>query len=810
MNKVSRYFLVILMGVLLCGGKGRAQGVSELWVARYNRLTHYDDKAKYIAIDSNGNVCVLGDAYQGVNVRIVLVKYDNLGNELWTETYDAFGQDYARGLALDSSDNIYITGYTRRDSTYNWITIKYNAAGESQWEVTHTEPSAEVDCMVLADDGSVFVTGSGESRSHLTIKYDQDGNEQWLARYNDPYIYTTIIMYDIALDSTGNLYMSGYAYVDGNKDYLTIKYDPDGNELWVARYNGVYNDSDEAHDIEIDDDGYVFVAGETDNNSTGTDFQLVKYDSDGQELWATSLSASGYAEEDIAYRLSLDEQSNAYLAGCSDCKWDSDYFTAKFNEDGDFQWSQLYDGSGRDEIRELVLDSEGNVIVTGISDMDISGSVDYDIMTIKYNTNGTLLWAESYDDPGNGDNYPTDMVIDDDNNIYICSDVLYSQRAWVLLKYDSNGNELWSSRGPYVSVPYAITLDETGNVYVTGYGSDPNIVGDYYYLTVKYDNDGNELWQQYYSGNFYYSMTCDIAVDSTGDVYVTGATVGEISIYSYKNITTIKYSPEGEELWVHEYGDSYNNEYCKGMGLDNNGDVYVYGDFFGTCYDYGIYKLFQQPGSDADEDGIIDEVDNCPEVANVDQLDSDADGVGDVCDPNNDEYGEAIALDYGVGYNGSTHLATGLSLSACAFRDMRDVWHSFTPPVRGDYMFSLCSSSLDTTLMVYDPNMAAEMRCNVDCCGEQSTVKVALNAGQTYYVRVAGYNEKTGDYTLRCFLAGDLDLNVKVDLLDFALFGSEWLIADCYDCNAADFDCDEQVEMNDLHEFTTNWLAGTP
>ena len=114
---------------------------------------------------------------------------------------------------------------------------------------------------------------------------------------------------------------------------------------------------------------------------------------------------------------------------------------------------------------------------------------------------------------------------------------------------------------------------------------------------------------------------------------------------------------------------------------------------------------------------------------------------GDLCQ-------NAILLSESIPYLGDSSGATGTSTSSCSYNDTKDVWHSFTPSQNGNYTISMCGSSFDTTLSVYDVCGGNELVCNDDICSVYSEVVVELTAGQTYLVRVAGYNGATGVYFL--------------------------------------------------------------
>jgi hypothetical protein len=92
----------------------------------------------------------------------------------------------------------------------------------------------------------------------------------------------------LAVDAAGNVYVTGGSAGSSGTDYATIKYDPDGNELWVARYDGPAHYDDIAEDLAVDSMDNVYVTGVNrslyGNGYIRTDYATIKYDPDGNEL----------------------------------------------------------------------------------------------------------------------------------------------------------------------------------------------------------------------------------------------------------------------------------------------------------------------------------------------------------------------------------------------------------------------------------------------------------------------------------------------------------------------------------------------
>lgn len=294
------------------------------------------------------------------------------------------------------------------------------------WVSRYDGPAnAEDEALAIAVDvsGNVYVTGystgDGTSRDYLTIKYLPTGDTAWVRRYDGP-ANSDDVAQAIAVDPSGNVCVTGWSYgVGTSMDCATIKYDPSGDELWVRRYNGSANAEDLAWAIAVDDSGNVYIAGQGFYEDTERDCVTIKYTPDGDTTWLRRFDGptSGH---DFATALALDDCGYVYVAGQSlDPATMCDYVTIKYFPDGDTAWARRYDSQGLnlDAATAVAVDLRGNVYVTGESYLD--GGTDRDYLTIRYYPNGDTTWTRRYNGPADGPDKPYDVGVDAYSRVYV-------------------------------------------------------------------------------------------------------------------------------------------------------------------------------------------------------------------------------------------------------------------------------------------------------------------------------------------------------------------------------------------------------
>jgi hypothetical protein len=329
-------------------------------------------------------------------------------------------------------------------------------------------------------------------------------------------------------------------------------------EQWIERYNGSGNASDDARAVAVDGAGNVYVTGTSYGNETLNDFATIKYNAAGAVVWARRYDSPLHGN-DGASDVTVDGAGNVYVTGSSDGKTsefgfdDHQMTTIKYDAAGNELWVRHYDtndddNDGSDGAVAVAVDATGNVYVTGYNGVWAAYT------TIKYNAAGNQLWVRSYGNVA-GNAYVSALVVDGSGNVYITGSRNkngYSEPIYATVKYNTNGIQLWArtydNEDEYNDEATDLAVDGSGNVYVTGNTA-----------TIKYSASGNQLWVRN-------NVARSLAVDGSGNAYVTGGGA------------TTKYDADGNQLWKRTHNITSDiTSGAKSTAVDGSGNVYVTG-----------------------------------------------------------------------------------------------------------------------------------------------------------------------------------------------------------------------------------------
>lgn len=396
------------------------------------------DSCSDVVVDANKNVYCAGTTSgslaenNGGSNDAVVIKFDSSGKVVWatqigsdtqsssSEISSASGNDSCLGIALDSDGNVYCGGTTTgslaesNGGSNDMFVIKLNSSGQLIW-------ATQIGSDTRSSSSEIIGAGG----------YDKCNS--------------------IAVDSSGNVYCGGGAASSfsevsgGGGDAVVIKLNSSGALVWARQLGSTtQTNSSEVNDasgndsclgIDVDSSGNVYCGGTTDGNLAETnagsgDVMVFKMDSSGSIVWvsqigtATKASSSdiiGATGSDLCRDVAVDANQNTYCGGRTTSSFSesnvgggtADLIIAKFDSSGDLLWGrQVGDNTkssnddvigvtGNEECLSIAIDDQGAAYCGGVTSKEFadtngtgSGSTGEDIIGVKYNSSGDLIWAK--------------------------------------------------------------------------------------------------------------------------------------------------------------------------------------------------------------------------------------------------------------------------------------------------------------------------------------------------------------------------------------------------------------------------------
>lgn len=417
----------------------------------------------------------------------------------------------------------------------------------------------------------------------------------------------------LAIDRLGNLYVAAYSAGGASGfDFLTIKYNPQGETLWVRRFNGAGNGDDFATGLAVDSSGSVYVTGQSYGGSAaGFDILTLKYSSAGNLFWQAVYADSGATLEEPR-ALALDAGGNLYITGISK----NDIVTIRYSPAGDTLWARRRAAPGFDEPAALTFDAAGDLYVAGTSQNDF--------LLLKYAPSGELRWNHSYNGAGSSTDFAAALGFDPSGRVYLAGSANggASGSDFAVVAYDTAGNFLWdfSYNGPGNSTDLlqSLALDDSGYIYIAGQSFSTNF--GYDFTALKLDADGDSVWcRRYNSPANQADVASSIVTDPSGRIYAAGWSVQDGLDFDF---VALRYHPDGRTLWDEHYdGAAGGNDLIRALTPDDSGFVYAVGESFGTTGNYDIVLVKFAPcwsmQGDLNEDGFYTPTDVVMELNRV-------------------------------------------------------------------------------------------------------------------------------------------------------------------------------------------------
>jgi len=430
------------------------------------------------------------------------------------------------GSSSDKGNNLPDGGGNGGDASTDAAPDGGDADGDGDGDTdvdTDSDTDGDTDTDGDADGGTDAAQDGGE------VDGAADGGEQWWHTFygSGDMDYGN----SIAIDGSGNLYITGYSYEswNGPNDESPLKTFSGSRDIFILKLNssGIYqwhtffgsSDDDFGESLGVDGSGNVYITGESlaswdgpsgqsplhaFSGSVSEDIFILKLNSSGAYQWHTFYGSSN---DDIPSSLTIDGNGNLYLVGLCYGTWDGpsgqsplhafsgsyEICIVKLSSSGVYQWHTFYGSANDDRGLSLAMDGSGNLYMIGWSNASWNGasgesplhafSGNWDIFVLKLNSSGAYQWHTFYG--SDNEDCGKSIAIDGSGNLYITG---YSVVSWdgpssqsplhaysgsydiFVLKLNSSGAYQWHTfyGSSNDDEGYSLAVAESGNLYLVG------------------------------------------------------------------------------------------------------------------------------------------------------------------------------------------------------------------------------------------------------------------------------------------------------------------------------------------------------
>ena len=396
---------------------------------------------------------------------IIRTSFGQSPNILWQKSLGGSFYDKAVSI-IELEDGGYIVGGHSQSSNFDlsmnhggadWWIVRLNNNGNIIWQKSLGGSNDEyLKKIIKTPDGNILCIGDTKSNNgditnyidqidFWVAKIDLFGNLIWEKCYGGVNID---IGYSVCTTDDGNFLIAGstesqYPYIRNNhglSDFLLIKIDPEGNEIWQKTYGGSGNETCKSIK-KSNNGGYILIGnstsidGDLSNNYGAQDVWMLKINNEGQVEWQQNFGGS---KDDFINNFTEDHEGNFVIIGETySFDFDAsenhsgngarDFFILKVSAQGHKIWNHCYGGSGDEYARGIIESNSNEYVVVGESysnDGQATNNIgSADVWIIKLNsTDGEIIWQKKYGSEGHDE--PNDLILTFDNNFLFVGNTL--------------------------------------------------------------------------------------------------------------------------------------------------------------------------------------------------------------------------------------------------------------------------------------------------------------------------------------------------------------------------------------------------
>ena|GEM_PF-4806944 len=412
---------------------------------------HYTRFGLSRAVDGGGNVyLVTVGCDPNAQHSYVVGKYDNVGRKLWQR----FGPGVVgpttsfASVLPDRTGNaraVFTTHIALADGILlGCATNEYGRDGQELWAGSAGAGELEMldpVCGVLDNGGNLCVIGSGGSPGAI-LKEDE-------SMYFDDACglkaKTRSGRQKRRSEDIETYWLHRSSYDTSEHEVITVKYDPNGHKLWMARYGRRWKWSYWPIDAKVDAKGDLYVVGRAEGPGTSR-LLVIKYNAHGNRIWDTQYDEAGqgyYYPEGST----MGAAGHLYVVGGVQIdRGARDLFICRYDPQGKQEWMTTYREEGKDYVSpaSVAVDPEGDLYVTALvcispwkgEALEKADPVQGVFATLKYDSAGNRVWAAKDPWPIGDRMWVYELVVDQRGHLHALA---FSNSGSTVIEYDKKG-----------------------------------------------------------------------------------------------------------------------------------------------------------------------------------------------------------------------------------------------------------------------------------------------------------------------------------------------------------------------------------
>ena len=395
-----------------------SQGITD-WRKFWNAGAGTSSKAEFLTRDASGNTIIAGRTSNGSYWDLLVQQYNAAGVLQWSQSYRPFDTNWPTAIATDAAGNIFVAGIGYQvftGASFGFVK-KLTPTGVEQWQAQHGKGTAS---LFVEPSGEVLVCGTinveFQANNLLLKKLSLAGKLVWQTIYNSGGTNQDTGI-SVSEDSAGNIYalMNTSGALQSQR---VLQFSAAGNLLWKNSYFAPGNGSSSGTQIlGRPAGGCVVLGSKFDGSNTNTqDITLSSFDTSGLLLWR-KIYDNGDSTSDTPVAMSMNAAGKVAFVASTLNVWNfPEIATALYDTSGAKVFARTR-GNGTTTgatASGVALDDSDNVFSTG----KIYLNSNWHASVFKYNSVGTLVWANSYNTVS-GDDAANGVTIDNLGNAYV-------------------------------------------------------------------------------------------------------------------------------------------------------------------------------------------------------------------------------------------------------------------------------------------------------------------------------------------------------------------------------------------------------